>query len=394
MTVATEISRNDRVGTGALDTFIFEFEIYTKTDIVVYVDGVFQHVDVDYTVPAAGINNPAGGTIVFAVPPILNAEIAIILDLPLTQLADFVEGDKLPAETLETAIDRLVKLAQALKNMSLNVLKVPVWSTLGDITVPIAAGEFLAWNADGDNIVTVPTWESGDPLPIHGDDHENGGIDEITVTGLSGLLADSQTPIQHPLDSATLHSTPTNITTWNVSVTAHGLCPIAPNDTAKVLKGAGAWAYERVVQVVNFQTGAVATGSTLIVVDDSIPQKTEGDEYLTLAIIPKNASNLIKIDVVVNLSTSYATTCGLLAALFQDNASNALAAGTVVSIAANYMNQIIFTHWMIAGTVISTTFKVRAGANQAGTTTLNGYGSARSLGGVMASSITITEISA
>ena len=40
------------------------------------------------------------------------------------------------------------------------------------------------------------------------------------------------------------------------------------------------------------------------------------------------------------------------------------------------------------------TFKVRAGANAAGTTTFNGTGGARRMGGVAASSITITEIKA
>ena len=31
----------------------------------------------------------------------------------------------------------------------------------------------------------------------HNTDHENGGDDEISVAGLSGQLADAQTPIAH-----------------------------------------------------------------------------------------------------------------------------------------------------------------------------------------------------
>lgn len=38
-----------------------------------------------------------------------------------------------------------------------------------------------------------------------------------------------------------------------------------------------------VVQVVNTQTGAVSTGTTVIQNDDTIPQIGEGDEYMTLA---------------------------------------------------------------------------------------------------------------
>jgi hypothetical protein len=54
-----------------------------------------------------------------------------------------------------------------------------------------------------------------------------------------------------------------------------------------------------VVQVVNYQTGAVATGSNVnpITYDDSIPQNNEGDEYLSLTITPTSASNQILIFV-------------------------------------------------------------------------------------------------
>jgi hypothetical protein len=45
---------------------------------------------------------------------------------------------------------------------------------------------------------------------------------------------------------------------------------------------------------------------------------------------------------------------------------------------------------MIAGTTSAITFRVRAG-NDSGTYTLNGAGGVRKLGGVMASSITVTE---
>ena len=237
MTVSSEISRNDRVGDGVLDTFIFEFEIYAKTDILVYVGGVLKTVDTHYTVPVAGINNAAGGTIVFTAGniPINLAKIAIILDLPLTQLTDYVEGDKFPAETHEAALDRLVKLAQALSNRLDSVLKIPVYNTLGNIVVPIAAGEFLAWNEDGDAIVTVPTWEAGDPLPAHGDDHENGGIDEINLEDLSGMPADVKTL---KLDDL---ATPDNNTDLDVSIAKHGLTPKLPNDATKYLNGTGGY---------------------------------------------------------------------------------------------------------------------------------------------------------
>jgi hypothetical protein len=153
MTVSSEISRNDRVGTGFLDTFIFEFEIYVKTDIKVWVDGVPKYVDTHFTVPVAGINNPAGGTIVFTGGniPILNAKIAIILDLPLTQLTNYVEGDKFPAETHETALDRLVKLAQAANETYNRCLRLPPYSVgSGVLPTDFIANYFMKVNSTGD----------------------------------------------------------------------------------------------------------------------------------------------------------------------------------------------------------------------------------------------------
>lgn len=143
------------------------------------------------------------------------------------------------------------------------------------------------------------------------------------------------------------------------------------------------------VQVVNTQDGAVATGTTTIPNDDTIPQNTEGDEYMTLAITPANSSNKLLIEVVAVFSNTAAGR--ITTALFQDSTADALAA-TQINPGASDTYTAVLRYYMTAGTVSSTTFKVRAGSQSAGTTTFNGNGSARKLGGVMASSITITEI--
>ena len=145
------------------------------------------------------------------------------------------------------------------------------------------------------------------------------------------------------------------------------------------------------VQTVNTQTGAVATGTTALPVDDTIPQITEGDEYMTLAITPTSATNKLLIEVAAYLSNSNALTA-VCAALFQDATANALAAGLSVNTTANYGNVISFSHYMTAGTTSATTFRVRGGGATGATTTFNGSAGSRYYGGVMASSITITEI--
>ena len=152
--------------------------------------------------------------------------------------------------------------------------------------------------------------------------------------------------------------------------------------------GSGTVAANSVVQVVNFTTGALQSGTTVLPADDTIPQITEGDEWFTLAITPKHADNKLLIQVVCNMGGDSALDAAL--ALFQDTTANALA----VSFWTSYTNNRIFTinHFMTAGTTSATTFKVRGGSN-AGTTRLNGRGAARQYGGVASSGITITEYS-
>jgi hypothetical protein len=145
-----------------------------------------------------------------------------------------------------------------------------------------------------------------------------------------------------------------------------------------------------VIQRVSTLTGAVVAGATTIPVDDTIPQNTEGDQYLSLAITPKNSNNILKIDVVLQLSGT--TLADMTAALFQDSGANAIAAMMQSNETTSRKVNIKFSHIMTAGTTSATTFKVRAGASS-GNTTMNGAASARLLGGVCASSLTITEFS-
>ena len=145
-----------------------------------------------------------------------------------------------------------------------------------------------------------------------------------------------------------------------------------------------------VVQVVNTQTGAVATSTAIIPNDNTIPQISEGGLYLTRAITPTNSSNKLLINVVMNMAGGSGTT--LQVALFQDSTANALACQQEQYSDPNCMQNISFSHYMAAGTTSSTSFTVRMGTSGATTTTLNGASGSRNGGGVNISSITITEI--
>lgn len=147
-----------------------------------------------------------------------------------------------------------------------------------------------------------------------------------------------------------------------------------------------------VVQVQNFQTGASSASAGVVNIpgDDTLPQSNEGTEFMTLAITPTDASNVLLIEVVINLGGS-ASSSGTVA-LFKDADANALAASYCIFGGADYTSCVVVRHKMTAGGTSPITFKVRAGAGS--TLTMNGWAATRKFGGAMASSITITEIAA
>jgi hypothetical protein len=145
-----------------------------------------------------------------------------------------------------------------------------------------------------------------------------------------------------------------------------------------------------VLQVVNFQTGAMATTTTTTPVDNTIPQITEGGQFLSLAITPISATSKLLFEIILMVSTSGAN--ATIVALFQGATANAIAAA-VTNSGATLNTTAALNYFMTSGTTSSTTFTVRAGPS-AGTLTVNGNSGARFLGGVQYSSITITEIAA
>lgn len=141
-------------------------------------------------------------------------------------------------------------------------------------------------------------------------------------------------------------------------------------------------------------TGAVATGTTVIPYDDTIPQNTEGDQYLSQAITPTSAANILLIDCAAHCTQSAAAGFDFIIALFQDSVANALSAGLAFSVggAANLASKAMLHHAFLAATTSSTTLKVRAGNSAAGTTTFNGIAGARRFGGVSNSFLEIREL--
>ena len=140
------------------------------------------------------------------------------------------------------------------------------------------------------------------------------------------------------------------------------------------------------------RNGTVATGTTIIPADNTIPQNTEGTQFISKSIAPSSAANVLRVNATVQLQ--YTASGYIISALFQDSISNALTA----QLAYYGADQNPFSHSiayeMIAGATAQTTFKVRSGGGVAGTVTFSGNNSSSLFSGIMASTLKIEEIMA
>ena len=146
------------------------------------------------------------------------------------------------------------------------------------------------------------------------------------------------------------------------------------------------------VQLVESHYYDVATGTTAIPQDNTIPQITEGNEYMSVTITPTNASN----NLIVRSTGLYDgnTNQHVQIALFKEGTNNALSA-TRMGIGNTGSGNATLYYKGAAGTTSPIKFSVRAGQNDGGVTTFNGFNSARILGAVeFVSYIEVTEVKA
>lgn len=168
--------------------------------------------------------------------------------------------------------------------------------------------------------------------------------------------------------------------TWNVG------------PSAIQLYGIGVALPGQVVQMQQNFTGAVATGTTVLPNDDTIPQITEGNEFMTQAITPSATVNLLHIEHIGQYSGG--APIDLVVALFQDATASALAVMRDDNDTSTGMLTMEVQWMMLAATIAATTFRIRAGSSTVGTVTFNGSSSARKYGGAISSFLRVREIMA
>lgn len=131
-------------------------------------------------------------------------------------------------------------------------------------------------------------------------------------------------------------------------------------------------------------------GTTTVPFDDTIPQITEGNEYMSLSIAPVHQCNILQVTVQGNWATNSAST-KFIASLFRDAVASALATVWTVQNALQPIPVQIHYQGKANSTAV-TSFQVRCGSDNGGATVYFNGDASRKFGGVMNSWMRIDEL--
>ncbi len=153
-----------------------------------------------------------------------------------------------------------------------------------------------------------------------------------------------------------------------------------------------------VLQVVQTLNNANTSGSVAIPNDNTIPQITEGAQYLTCTIVPKSATSNLLVQVMLYVGEPTNLNNNGAIALFRDATASAIAVGALFRPASNLDGGFPCALSILtpSNSISSTTFTVRAGLDVASALVMNtnADGVYPKWGGVYYSGITIMEIAA
>lgn len=262
----------------------------------------------------------------------------------------------------------------------------------GDVTINLpqadgSSGQFLQTDGAGNWSWSSPSG-SGDVVGPA----SSVNSDVALFDGTSGKLLKAQSGLAFM--DAIFGSTQGSIIYRNVSQWTW----LTPGTSGQVLttQGAGAnpqWAAAsggKVAQMVVATTSTPASTTAIIPLDDTVPQISEGTEFITATITPTNASStlIIEFDAWVSASSAIQS----IYALFKDSNSSALQ----VQLATVPLNTFIpiRLRWVVtAGSTSSQTYKIRVGPDRAATLYLLRWVSAASYFDTADSAVlTITEV--
>lgn len=209
------------------------------------------------------------------------------------------------------------------------------------------------------------------------------GIATSTAEGGAGAADNAQTFYTGTAVAAKAY-VPLGYVTWETGLAATGAWSAAP--TRSQLYGAGVPLPGAVIGSARTDVGTTSTGTTLVPQDNTIPQSTEGDQFLSKSYTPQSAANLLDVKAQAIMFSSVGGQSFVLS-LYQDSGANALKVAAAGQFNTGNLTELSLNHCQLAGLSTSTAFKVRAGQATAGTLTFN----ASLYGGTLNSFLEIME---
>ena len=155
MTVSSTTNKATYSGNGTTTAFTVPFYFLAAADLQVILRSsagveTVQTLTSQYTVTGAGV--ASGGTVTMLTAPASGTTLTILRNIEATQETDLLPNDRLPAESLETALDKATMLIQQLDEEVGRSLKYPATDTAVSAQLPTAtarAGKYLGFDATG-----------------------------------------------------------------------------------------------------------------------------------------------------------------------------------------------------------------------------------------------------
>lgn len=197
----------------------------------------------------------------------------------------------------------------------------------------------------------------------------NNTMSDIATALTGSIAADGQTPI-----------------TANLPMSGYKITGLATGSAAT-----DSVAYGQLIVLARAYAAYLSNASltTVIPVDDTIPQVTEGTEILSISFTPKSATNRLRLRFQGQFSASGLIVC--TAAVFSSASANALVAVGATAPSADYFSPLVLEKEYVPGVATSLTFSVRVGP-ASGSMRMNGNTATRIYGGVSGATLVIEEI--
>jgi hypothetical protein len=159
MTVSNELVKELFTGNGSTTSFTIPFAFNATSDIEVYLRDEVDPDAITETIQVEGTDydltgGPPVTTVEMVTAPAATEKLLVRRQLDLTQSTDYITADSFPADSHETALDKITFLIQQMKELSARSLVLPITTTLDSIILPEPENfGVLKWNSDSTAII-------------------------------------------------------------------------------------------------------------------------------------------------------------------------------------------------------------------------------------------------